>query len=107
MNDSGELAVTKFAVEPVSLRLLSVNVALMLLLQGVVPTGCRRTIWDRFGDLILRFGTKLTNTIDEATLRRSLFEQTGGSYPEVSFQNPSPVELFDFVRSQMKLTFKP
>jgi hypothetical protein len=32
MNDSGELAVTKFAVEPVSLRLLSVNLALMLLL---------------------------------------------------------------------------
>jgi hypothetical protein len=98
MNDSGELAVTKFAVEPVNLPLLSLNLALMLLLEGVVPTRCRRKIWDRFGDLVLRLGTRLTNTIDEATLRRSLFEQTGGSYPEVSFQNPSPVEFFNFVQ---------
>jgi len=104
MSDSGELAVTKFAVEPVSLHLLSVNLALMLLFQGVVPTRCRRTIWDRFGDLILRLATRLRNTIDEATLRRSLFEQTGGSYPEVSFQDPSSFDLFNFV---LKLTFKP
>ncbi|KAL9093302.1 MAG: hypothetical protein Q9165_004043 [Trypethelium subeluteriae] len=49
LNDLGELAVTKFAVEPV------------WYLPGVA---------ERFG-------------IDEGTLRRSLFENTGGSYPEL------------------------
>ncbi|OBT78547.1 hypothetical protein VF21_01016 [Pseudogymnoascus sp. 05NY08] len=49
LNDLGELAVTKFAVEPV------------WYLPGVAK----------------RFG------IDESTLRRSLFEHTGGSYPEL------------------------
>jgi hypothetical protein len=49
LNASGELAVTKFAVEPV------------WYLPGVA---------ERFG-------------IDEGTLRRSLFEHTGGSYPEL------------------------
>ncbi|ODA78467.1 hypothetical protein RJ55_05848 [Drechmeria coniospora] len=49
LTESGELAVTKFAVEPV------------WYLPGVA---------ERFG-------------IDEATLRRSLFEYTGGSYPEL------------------------
>lgn len=49
LNDMGELAVTKFAVEPV------------WYLPGVA---------ERFG-------------IDEGTLRRSLFEHTGGSYPEL------------------------
>ncbi|KFY64501.1 hypothetical protein V496_03229 [Pseudogymnoascus sp. VKM F-4515 (FW-2607)] len=49
LNDLGELAVTKFAVEPV------------WYLPGVAK----------------RFG------IDEGTLRRSLFEHTGGSYPEL------------------------
>jgi GTP cyclohydrolase II len=49
LNESGELAVTKVAVEPV------------WYLPGVA---------ERFG-------------IDEGTLRRSLFEHTGGSYPEL------------------------
>ncbi|OBT65982.1 hypothetical protein VE03_03158 [Pseudogymnoascus sp. 23342-1-I1] len=49
LNELGELAVTKFAVEPV------------WYLPGVAK----------------RFG------IDEGTLRRSLFEHTGGSYPEL------------------------
>jgi GTP cyclohydrolase II len=49
LNESGELAVTKVAVEPV------------WFLPGVA---------ERFG-------------IDEGTLRRSLFEHTGGSYPEL------------------------
>ncbi|KAI0503281.1 GTP cyclohydrolase N terminal-domain-containing protein [Xylaria bambusicola] len=49
LNKAGELAVTKFAVEPV------------WYLPGVA---------ERFG-------------IDEAVLRRSLFEHTGGSYPEL------------------------
>ncbi|KAI2608331.1 putative GTP cyclohydrolase II [Hypoxylon fragiforme] len=49
LNSAGELAVTKFAVEPV------------WYLPGVA---------ERFG-------------IDEAVLRRSLFEHTGGSYPEL------------------------
>lgn len=62
LNDSGELAVTKFAVEPV------------WYLPGVA---------ERFG-------------IDEGTLRRSLFEYTGGSYPEVrlalaTFHPPPPL----------------
>ncbi|KAJ4302995.1 putative GTP cyclohydrolase [Kalmusia sp. IMI 367209] len=49
INESGELAVTKVAVEPV------------WYLPGVA---------ERFG-------------IDEGTLRRTLFEETGGSYPEL------------------------
>ncbi|KAK3351646.1 GTP cyclohydrolase N terminal-domain-containing protein [Neurospora tetraspora] len=49
LNSTGELAVTKFAVEPV------------WYLPGVA---------ERFG-------------IDEGTLRRSLFEHTGGMYPEL------------------------
>ncbi|KAF2484697.1 GTP cyclohydrolase N terminal-domain-containing protein [Neohortaea acidophila] len=49
LNETGELNVTKFAVEPV------------WYLPGVA---------ERFG-------------IDEGTLRRSLFENTGGSYPEL------------------------
>ncbi|KAF6223462.1 hypothetical protein HO133_000305 [Letharia lupina] len=49
LNDFGELAVTKFAVEPV------------WFLPGVA---------ERFG-------------IDEGALRRSLFENTGGSFPEL------------------------
>lgn len=49
LNEKGELAVTKFAVEPV------------WYLPGVA---------ERFG-------------IDEGVLRRSLFEHTGGSYPEL------------------------
>ncbi|EPE09677.1 gtp cyclohydrolase ii [Ophiostoma piceae UAMH 11346] len=49
LNSKGELAVTKFAVEPV------------WYLPGVA---------ERFG-------------IDEGTLRRALFESTGGSYPEL------------------------
>lgn len=49
LNETGELAVTKFAVEPV------------WYLPGVA---------ERFG-------------IDEGTLRRSLFENTGGSFPEL------------------------
>lgn len=40
---------------------------------------------ERFGigtlELASKFGQLLTD-IDEATLRRSLFEHTGGSYPE-------------------------
>ncbi|KAL8772564.1 MAG: hypothetical protein Q9209_002225 [Squamulea sp. 1 TL-2023] len=49
LNDTGELAVTKVAVEPV------------WFLPGIA---------ERFG-------------IDEGSLRRSLFENTGGSYPEL------------------------
>merc|ERR1711881_235161 len=49
LNEDGELAVTKIAVEPV------------WYLPGVA---------ERFG-------------VDEGTLRRALFEYTGGSYPEL------------------------
>ena len=58
LNDTGELAVTKFAVEPV------------WYLPGVA---------DRFG-------------IDEGALRRSLFENTGGSFPELITR--SDIKLF-------------
>ena len=58
INETGELAVTKFAVEPV------------WYLPGVA---------ERFG-------------IDEGTLRRSLFEHTGGMYPEVSLPAVRTVE---------------
>lgn len=58
LNSTGELAVTKFAVEPV------------WYLPGVA---------ERFG-------------IDEGTLRRSLFEHTGGSYPELITRND--IKLF-------------
>ncbi|CZT21609.1 probable bifunctional GTP cyclohydrolase II/3, 4-dihydroxy-2butanone-4-phosphate synthase [Ramularia collo-cygni] len=58
LNETGELAVTKFAVEPV------------WYLPGVA---------ERFG-------------IDEGTLRRSLFEHTGGSYPELITRND--IKLF-------------
>lgn len=59
LNESGELAVTKFAVEPV------------WYLPGVA---------ERFG-------------IDEGTLRRSLFEHTGGSYPELITRNDIKIFL--------------
>ncbi|QDS70139.1 Uracil-regulated protein 1 [Venturia effusa] len=58
INESGELAVTKFAVEP------------CWYLPGVA---------ERFG-------------IDEGTLRRALFEETGGSYPELITRND--IKLF-------------
>ncbi|KAI9662006.1 MAG: putative GTP cyclohydrolase [Alyxoria varia] len=59
VNEQGELAVTKFAVEPV------------WYLPGVAA----------------RFG------IDEGTLRRSLFENTGGSYPELITRSDMKVFL--------------
>ncbi|KAK6429292.1 putative GTP cyclohydrolase [Oleoguttula sp. CCFEE 5521] len=59
MNDKGELAVTKVAVEPV------------WYLPGIA---------ERFN-------------IDEGTLRRSLFENTGGSYPELITRNDIKVFL--------------
>ncbi|OHE93344.1 GTP cyclohydrolase II [Colletotrichum orchidophilum] len=59
LNELGELAVTKFAVEPV------------WYLPGVA---------ERFG-------------IDEGALRRSLFEHTGGSYPELITRNDIKVFL--------------
>lgn len=58
INETGELNVTKFAVEPV------------WYLPGVA---------ERFG-------------IDEGSLRRSLFEHTGGSYPELITRND--IKLF-------------
>lgn len=59
LNETGELSVTKFAVEPV------------WYLPGVA---------ERFG-------------IDEGTLRRSLFEYTGGSFPELITRNDIKVFL--------------
>lgn len=45
MNESGELAVTKFAVEPVSLRLLFVKLSLMVLFKVWYLPG----VAERFG----------------------------------------------------------
>ncbi|KAI4254081.1 MAG: hypothetical protein LQ352_003300 [Teloschistes flavicans] len=61
LNNTGELAVTKFAVEPV------------WYLPGVA---------ERFG---IGFGFSRIDRqgTDEGTLRRSLFENTGGSFPEL------------------------
>jgi GTP cyclohydrolase II len=55
LNESGDLAVTKFAIEPV-------------------------WVAERFG-------------IDEGSLRRSLFENTGGSYPELITRS-TDIKLF-------------
>jgi hypothetical protein len=70
LNNTGELAVTKFAVEPAShpqslFDLVSVS--------GYVYLAVRLEIKPY----------SLTARTDEGTLRRSLFEHTGGSYPEV------------------------
>ena len=77
LNESGELAVTKFAVEPV------------WYLPGVA---------ERFGigehsfkqqrshpviNAFLKHGVGSNSTTDEGALRRSLFENTGGSFPEL------------------------
>ncbi|KAM3439787.1 hypothetical protein MY4824_002550 [Beauveria thailandica] len=65
LNKQGELAVTKFAVEPVRAATVSFDRGLNFLQVWYLPG-----VAERFG-------------IDEATLRRSLFEHTGGSYPEL------------------------
>ncbi|KAM3501556.1 hypothetical protein MY10362_005466 [Beauveria mimosiformis] len=65
LNKQGELAVTKFAVEPVRTATVSFDRGLNFVQVWYLPG-----VAERFG-------------IDEATLRRSLFEHTGGSYPEL------------------------
>ncbi|KAM3479309.1 hypothetical protein MY5147_001790 [Beauveria neobassiana] len=69
LNKQGELAVTKFAVEPVRTATVSFGRGLNFLQVWYLPG-----VAERFG-------------IDEATLRRSLFEHTGGSYPEAMVYN--------------------
>lgn len=82
LNESGELAVTKFAVEPVS---YAYPVLCQLLIQrlGLVPSGSRGEI--RHWLVIIHFTTwsLADSSIDEGSLRRALFEHTGGSYPEL------------------------
>ncbi|KAM3508423.1 hypothetical protein MY11210_006737 [Beauveria gryllotalpidicola] len=65
LNKQGELAVTKFAVEPVRTATIRFDRGLTFFQVWYLPG-----VAERFG-------------IDEATLRRSLFEHTGGSYPEL------------------------
>lgn len=70
LNETGELAVTKFAVEPV------------WYLPGVA---------ERFGigkrgtgsSVLYAIFQLIVLHVDEGTLRRTLFEETGGSYPEL------------------------
>lgn len=80
LNESGELAVTKFAVEPASKaqplhlhnlthRRFGTSLVLLRDLESVSV-------------LILSRDARLI-VVDEGTLRRSLFEHTGGSFPEV------------------------
>lgn len=82
MNESGELAVTKFAVEPVS-PLQSIPAQVSKVILGLVSPGGRREIWHWFVFLALSKESGLIVCLDEGTLRRSLFEHTGGSYPEL------------------------
>ena len=73
LNDTGELAVTKFAVEPV------------WFLPGVAERfGIGKWVHDLLWPRPLRY-QKFTDpdASDEGSLRRSLFENTGGSYPEL------------------------
>ncbi|PQE11939.1 GTP cyclohydrolase II protein [Rutstroemia sp. NJR-2017a BVV2] len=73
LNESGELAVTKFAVEPpLCSGCTSNQIPQVWYLPGVA---------ERFG--IELKAALLTTRLDEGTLRRSLFEHTGGSYPEL------------------------
>ncbi len=81
LNESGELAVTKFAVEPVSylrhfecsvLNLRRSGTCLVLLRDLASVISCTRIQID-----------SLLYSLDEGSLRRSLFEHTGGSYPEL------------------------
>ena len=75
LNDSGELAVTKFAVEPV------------WYLPGVAERfGIGMIFIQAAGDSKLEINTfraKTKSIPDEGVLRRSLFENTGGSFPEL------------------------
>lgn len=67
MNETGEIAVTKVAVEPV------------WYLPGVAERFNIGTCLQSYKlELII-----LTLMADEGTLRRTLFEETGGSYPEL------------------------
>lgn len=51
---------------------------------GLVSAGSCRTIWDRFVLMAHGIENGSTNSwSDEGSLRRSLFEHTGGSYPEL------------------------
>lgn len=86
LNASGELAVTKFAVEPVSLPAQAMpNRRDANEVPGVVSSGSCRAFWHWFVSSSLPpVATDLLTLTDEGVLRRSLFEHTGGSYPEVS-----------------------
>lgn len=77
LNNSGELAVTKFAVEPVwYLPGVAERFGIGMELIGTVETRFRYQCFPK-ADAETNF------TPDEGALRRSLFENTGGSFPEL------------------------
>ena len=49
----------------------------------MVSAGRGGAIWHRSAGAGVRHGSTVADRADEGTLRRSLFEQTGGSYPEL------------------------
>ena len=77
LNSTGELAVTKFAVEPV------------WYLPGVAERFGIGMIFNPTAETLVRYRcfhkkhTESNSTPDEGALRRSLFENTGGSFPEL------------------------
>lgn len=67
MNETGEIAVTKVAVEPV----------------WYLPGVAERFGIGKYFRSCSNCANKLMLLADEGTLRRTLFEETGGSYPEL------------------------
>ena len=62
--------------------LLPVSITIAYHAVGLVSPGSRREIWDWFVSMALS-GRQTNHCLDEGSLRRSLFEHTGGSYPEL------------------------
>lgn len=77
LNDSGELAVTKFAVEPVwYLPGVAERFGIGMTLLQASETQHRYLHFPKVY-------TEADDPPDEGALRRSLFENTGGSFPEL------------------------
>ncbi len=91
LNEMGELAVTKFAVEPVRARKQSPTssaITQRCFRFGIYLAWLRDLVSVRLLVTLLYYLLrKLIHFLDEGTLRRSLFEHTGGSYPEVCIRS--------------------
>lgn len=87
LNESGELAVTKFAVEPVwYLPGVAERFGIGTFQSSQTLVGWLLWLW-RTNSVTHQCGIPLAKCsvvgIDEGSLRRSLFENTGGSFPEL------------------------